>query len=88
MSLFTESEAKACIMTNCDFIEGQWIVGVIGKDNLYYEVIVEDLEANASKSDIQSNVIAGLKKIEKKSKSPEMISKQDSDDIGIGTSLG
>jgi hypothetical protein len=88
MSLFTESEAKACIMTSCDFIENQWLVGVIGSDNLYYEVIIKDLDANASKSSIQNDAIKVLQTLEKKAKNPTIVSKQDSDDIGIGSSLG
>ena len=87
MSLFTNTEAKACKMSRCDFIEDTWVIGVIDDNNLYYEVSLENLDSNASKADIQNATITALCE-RTKLKKRTIISKQDSDDIGIGSSLG
>ena len=89
MSLFTNSEAKECQMLRCDYKEDYWVIGVIDNNNLYYEVKLNGLTKNATKNEIQSNTIAALEKKRKRTKNTiEVLSKDVSDNIGIGSSLG
>ena len=92
MNLFTNTEAKACTMIRCDKITENdiitWVVGVNDDNRKYYEVILEDLGDNPSKSVIQSAAIGALEKIEKKSSNIVSVSVGDIDgDFGIGSQL-
>ena len=94
MNLFTNTEAKSCTMSRCEKITNgnaiTWVIGVLDDNDIYYEVILENLSANATKNELQSATITALEKIKKKAVLPvetRNISLY-SDDMGLGDTLG
>ena len=91
MSAFTKSEANACTIVRVEKrVYGSdifWIVGVNDVDGSYYDMELNELGSDPSKSDIKTAVVAELVK---RGKQPAKIVETitDIEDKGLGETLG
>lgn len=91
MSLFTETEAKACTIVKTEKVtrgSDSWIQVIVKDDNsIHYDMDLKEAGADPSTADLKTAIIAELLKMNKKPTGNERVLST-TVDKGVGETLG
>ena len=94
MGLFTSSQANACTIIRLEKrVAGsdvRWVADIVDADKNNYEIVIESLDASASKSDIKSAISSQLLEMDKLPAAVQTVMTEinASDDKGLGETIG
>ena len=90
MALFTDSPAKACIITKIKKIvtgsNCSWNIGFKDENNIHYSFDENSLSASASKGDIKSAALSKIQTMSKASVSAVVVTNEAS--LGVNETVG
>lgn len=92
MALFTESQAKACIITKIKKIvtgsNCSWNIGFKDENNIHYSFDENSLSASASKSDIKAASLSKIQTMEKTEVPSVTITDERDNNLGVNETVG